>query len=97
MMARRFTTTGFAIASLIALGGSVLAYGAQAQNRNDDRVIQYGGSLDARQHGYEHAYREGADRGRQDRESGRGYSFKDNDYQIGARDYESAFGNRSQY
>ncbi len=62
-----------------------------------DRRAQYGGSLDARQHGYEHAYRDGADRGRQDRERRAAYSLKDNDYQIGARTYERAFGDRNQY
>ncbi len=62
-----------------------------------DRRRQYGGSLDARQHGYEHAYRDGADRGRQDRERRAAYSLKDNDYQIGARTYERAFGDRNQY
>ncbi len=97
MKNRRLTTGGLAIALLIGLSGSALVHGAGGQNRNDGRAGQYGGSLDARQHGYEHAYRDGADRGRQDRDSGRGYTFKDNDYQYGARDYEGVFGNRDQY
>jgi hypothetical protein len=82
MTIRRRTTGGLAFALLIGLSGTALVYGAGGQNRNDDRTGQYGGSLDARQHGYEHAYRDGADRGRQDRESRRGYTFKNNDYQI---------------
>jgi len=86
-----------AIAVLIGLGSTALVYTATAQNRNSERAGQYGGSLDARQHGYEHGYRDGSDRGRQDRESGRDYNFRDNDYQIGARDYEGAFGDRGQY
>lgn len=93
----RLTTGGLAIALLIGLSGTALVHGAGGQNRNDDRAGQYGSSLDARQHGYEHAYRDGADRGRQDRESWRGYSLKDNDYQIGARGYDTAFGNKAQY
>jgi hypothetical protein len=97
MKNRRLTTGGLAIALLIGLSGSVLVRGAVGQNRNDDRAGQYGGSLDPRQHGYEHAYRDGADRGRQDRDSGTGYNFKDNDYLNGARGYEGAFGNRDQY
>ncbi len=58
---------------------------------------QYNASTDSRQHGYEHGYRDGADRGRQDRERGLGRNFRDNDYLAGARDYDPAFGNRSTY
>ena len=54
-------------------------------------------SADSRQHGYEHGYRDGADRGRQDRERGVGRNFRDNDYLAGARDYDPAFGNRQTY
>ena len=54
-------------------------------------------STDSRQHGYEHGYRDGADRGRQDRERGLGRNFRDNDYLAGVRDYDPAFGNRSTY
>ncbi len=97
MMIRKLTQSGLAVALLMGLSGSVLVYTAAGQNRNDNRDTQYGGSLDARQHGYEHAYRDGADRGRQDRDRGIAYNLKPNDYQIGARDYEVAFGNRTQY
>jgi hypothetical protein len=97
MMIQRLTAGGLAMAFLIGLSGRAVIYGAGGQNRRDDRSGQYGGSLDARQHGYEHAYRDGADRGRQDRERGTGYDFKDTDYLIGARDYERAFGNKAQY
>ena len=58
---------------------------------------QSNSSTEARQHGYEHGYRDGADRGRQDRERGLGRNFRDNDYLAGARDYDPAFGNRSTY
>jgi hypothetical protein len=85
MTNRTLATGGLAIALLVGIAGSVRVHG------------QYGFSLDARQHGYEHAYRDGADRGRQDRESLSGYNFRDNDYRIGARGYDSAFGNRVQY
>jgi hypothetical protein len=54
-------------------------------------------TTDSRQHGYEHGYRDGGDRGRQERERGLGRTFRDNDYLAGARDYEPAFGNRSVY
>lgn len=97
MMIRRLHRSGFAVALVIGLSGSTLVYTAAGQNRNDNRDTQYSGSLDARQHGYEHAYRDGADRGRQDRDNWIAYNLKPNDYQIGAREYEVAFGNRIQY
>lgn len=96
MVIRTLTALG-AMVVLVGLGGSVLTYGAAGQARAGDRGAQYGGSLDARQHGYEHAYRDGADRGRQDRDRGTGYAFRNNDYQVGARDYEGAFGDKNQY
>jgi hypothetical protein len=90
------TTVGLAVTVFVGLTLSVPVHGAQGQNR-DSRARQYGGSLDARQHGYEHAYRDGADRGRQDRERRVAYSLRDNDYLAGARGYETAFGDKTQY
>jgi hypothetical protein len=55
------------------------------------------GSVDARQLGYEHAYRDGADRGRQDRDARAGYTLREQDYLDGARGYQNVFGNKSQY
>ena len=89
------TTLGLAAIVVIGLSASTHIHAAVA--RDDGQATQYGGSLDARQHGYEHAYRDGADRGRQDRERRAAYSLHDNDYQIGARTYERAFGARNQY
>jgi hypothetical protein len=91
------TTLGLAATVVIGLSASAHIHAAGAVARDDGQATQYGGSLDARQHGYEHAYRDGADRGRQDRERRAAYSLKDNDYQIGARTYERAFGDRNQY
>jgi hypothetical protein len=90
-------TAGLAIALFIGQGDRVLGQGARGQNQNDPRAGQYGASPDARQHGYEHAYRDGADQGRQDRETGTGRNFNDNDYLSGAREYQPAFGNKVQY
>jgi hypothetical protein len=86
---------GVVVSVFIGLGATARAQGA-GQDR-DDRARQYGGSLDARQHGYEHAYRDGADRGRQDRERHINYSLTDSDYQIGARTYERGFGDKGEY
>src|ERR1700712_1219596 len=91
------TALGMAITATIALSATAIVHGTGGQNRDQDRAGQYAGSLDARQHGYEHAYRDGADRARQDRERRASYSLKDNDYQSGARTYERAFGDRTEY
>lgn len=88
------TTVGLAVT--ILLGAGVRIHGAGQQTRDNARAVQYGGSLDARQHGYEHAYRDGADQGRQDRLAKKPYSWRDNDY-WGARTYERAFGDRNEY
>jgi hypothetical protein len=85
------------LAAIVVIGLSASTHIHAAVARDDGQATQYGGSLDARQHGYEHAYRDGADRGRQDRERRAAYSLHDNDYQIGARTYERAFGDRNQY
>ena len=91
------TTLGLAAIVVIGLSASAHIHAAGSVARDDGQATQYGGSLDARQHGFEHAYRDGADRGRQDRERRAAYSLQDNDYQIGARTYERAFGDRNQY
>ena len=83
------TAAGIAIALLIG------PHTATAQGPNGDRAQS--NSQDPRQHGYEHGYRDGADRGRQDQERGVGRNFHDNDYLSGARDYDPSFGDRRQY
>lgn len=83
------TAVGVAVAFLIS------QHTATAQDRNGDRG-QYSSS-DPQQHGYEHGYRDGADRGRQDQERGVGRNFHDSDYLSGAREYDPSFGDRRQY
>jgi hypothetical protein len=95
MTIQRLTTGGLAVAVLVGLSGSTLAGSGQA--RNTDRTAQYGGSLDALQHGTEHGYRDGADRGREDRETKAGYHPQTTDAQTGTRGYETPFGDRLQY
>ena len=82
---------------ILTLAGALLIApaGLHAQNRNDRGG--YADAQDPRQHGNEHGYRDGADRARQDRERGIGYSFRDTDYLDGARDYDRSFGDRRQY
>jgi hypothetical protein len=99
---KNLITASLAVAVLVGLSGSFAALRAGGQQGQQDRYPtrsgqQYNDSQDPRQHGYEHAYRDGADRGRQDRDAGRRYSFNDNDYQSGAREYQGSFGDKAQY
>jgi hypothetical protein len=89
----QFATVGLAIALFLGTSSSIQA---QPPSRNQSDARQYGGSLDARQHGYEHAYRDGADQGRQDRENRQPHNIRNTDYWA-ARSYEPAFGDRNQY
>ena len=93
MKSSMIAIVGVALAAFIGLESGAVS----AQQTYQRRPNEYAGAVDARQHGYEHAYRDGADRGRQDRENRRPYSLRDNDYMIGARTYETAFGDRTAY
>jgi hypothetical protein len=66
-------TVGTAILTLVVgmTGVAMARDPVQIRINRDD--LQFGPSLDPRQHGYEHAYRDGADRGRFDREHGISY------------------------
>ena len=91
------TSIGLALTAFISVSAIAVVPVTAGQTRDDQiRAREYGGSLDAWQHGYEHAYRDGADQGRQDRDRKMPYSWRDNDY-WGARGYERAFGDRNQY
>jgi hypothetical protein len=90
----KLLTLGLAATIAVGFTASSTLRASEGQTRD---ARQYAGSVDARQHGYEHAYRDGADRGRQDRESRAQYSLRDNDYLAGARSYERAFGDKTQY
>src|SRR3954463_11549896 len=96
MQTNKLTTVGLALTAIIGISFAASVRTVDAQTRDTRGSQYYGGSLDARQHGYEHAYRDGADQGRQDREARRPYSWRDNDY-WGARGYERAFGDRNEY
>lgn len=81
---------------LIGMSGVANARGP-SQIRIDKNGVQFGASLDPRQHGYEHAYRDGADRGRFDREHGVRYNLKAKDYNDSTRGYERFMGDKGQY
>lgn len=91
--------TTFSVATMLVFGVSGALATAQDRARNDrgrnDHDQSY--SSDARQHGYEHGYRDGADRGRQDRERGLARTLNANDYLVGSREYDPSFGDKNQF
>jgi hypothetical protein len=91
-----FTMGSLVLTLLIGLSGAADAR-EQAPFRIDKNGVQFGASLDPRQHGYEHAYRDGADRGRFDREHGVRYNLNAKDYNDSTRGYERFMGNKGQY
>lgn len=85
------------ITPLVALfvGAGALVQ-AQQRPRYDDRIPAY--SSTTQQLGYEHGYRDGADRGRQDRDRGIGRGLVPTDYRYSARySYSPSYGNRRDY
>jgi hypothetical protein len=88
------TGAGVALTLLLASGG--LVHPAYAQRPNDSRVPSY--TNETQQLGYEHGYRDGADRGRQDRDRGQGRNSGSSDYLDSARySYQPSFGSRRDY
>jgi len=96
MMNVKLATGGVALMLVMGMTAATAARG-QIQLRIDKDGVQIGGSLDPRQHGYEHAYRDGADRGRFDREHGIRYNLNARVYNDTSRGYEPFMGNKGQY
>ena len=92
MTTRALTTAALALGLLVTANDRASAQGFQRADQSG-----YAGSLDARQHGYEHAYRDGADRGRMDRERDAGYHPQNADSRNATYGYEPYFGNKMQY
>lgn len=90
------TLGGIAIVLVAGTAGAADARD-QVQIRIDKDGAQFGASLNPRQHGYEHAYRDGADRGRFDREHGVRYNLNARVYNDTSRGYQPFMGNRGQY
>jgi hypothetical protein len=85
-----------ALALLVATTGVVKAQG-QAQIRIDRDGVQFGPSLDPYRHGYEHAYRDGADHARSDRATGTKYKVNSKQARDTANGYQPFMGDRGQY
>jgi hypothetical protein len=96
MMNMRLATSGVALAMMIGTTSGLAGRG-QTQIKIDAQGVHLGGSLDPRQHGYEHAYRDGADRGRFDREHGVRYNLNAKNYTNASNGYEPFMGNKGQY
>jgi len=88
IMIKRWERLGMVLAVLLALSGFAVAH-------ENDRY--HGGALEARQHGYEHGYRDGFHHGREDRERRAGYDFRNDDYKHGDRGYEKYMGDKGRY
>jgi hypothetical protein len=96
MMNRHVRTVSVAITLLLSISGMACLHAARGARVNNERKIA--GSLNARQHGYEQAYRDGADRGRQDRDrTNPAYDLDSADYRSGDRGYIESMGDKGQY
>ncbi len=91
-----FVLGTMALALLIGTAGSADTR-HQVQVSIDKDGVQSAASLDSRRDGYEHAYRDGADRGRFDREHGIPYNLNAKVYRDSARGYERFRGDKGQY
>ena len=99
MMNRHVRTVSLAITLWLSISGMACVHSAQGARANTGR--QSAGSLNARnarQLGYEFAYRDGADRGRLDRSrTNAAYDFDSDDYRSGDRGYSRSMGDRGQF
>jgi hypothetical protein len=98
MMKMKVAIGGLALTALLfGTSGTADARGSQFPVGIDQDGVQFGPSLDPRRHGYEHAYRDGADRGRFDLEHGIRYNLNAKIYNETARGYHPFMGNKKQY
>jgi len=98
MMKMKVAIGSLALTTLLfGTSGTAEARGSQFQLNIDKDGVQFGPSLDPRQHGYEHAYRDGADRGRFDLEHGIRYNLNARVYNDTARGYQTFMGNKKLY
>ena len=73
-------------------------YNRRGRNRNDDNYGNYGGSNQLRQTALNAGYNEGAKAGRDDRNRGRNFEYRDeNSFQKATKDYSSRLGDRGIY
>jgi len=98
MMNVKFAIGSLALTTLLlGISGTADARGRHSQVSIDQDGVQVGPSLDARRYGYEHAYRDGADRGRFDLEHGFRYNLNARVSNDSLRGYQAFMGNKVQY
>jgi hypothetical protein len=91
MINRHVNILRLAVMLLLGISGMACIH-----NANDGR--HGAGSFNARQRGYEFAYRDGADRGRLDRaRTNPAYEFDSDDYRKGDGGYTRSMGDRGRY
>jgi hypothetical protein len=82
---------------LLSIAGTLaMVFSVASMARAQDNY-PHGGALDARQHGYEHGYRDGFQRGSDSRAHNGSSDFHTEDYERGDRGYESYMGERSDF
>src|SRR5215470_16119104 len=87
-MLRQLRYTGVFL--LIFLFGATTAAMAQ-------EVVIYGGSMDAREHGYQHGYRDGLRQGRADFNNNSSPNYESEDYRRADLGYEEYMGSRPSF
>jgi len=85
-MGKQIRTVGLVFAVLLSLSAVAVA-----------GKHYHGGSLTAKDHGYEHGYRDGYTRGREDRDQRLDYNYQSEDYRLADRGYESYMGERDDF
>ena len=94
-MNRHVRTASLAITLLLSISGMACLYPRGARINNDRQDL---GSPNARQRGYQHAYQDGTDRGRQDHDrTNPAYNPDSADYRNGDRGYTKSMGDKGQY
>jgi hypothetical protein len=79
---------------ILSIAGTLAMVFALAGTARAQDSYPHGGALDARQHGYEHGYRDGFERGSDARAHHGSSDFHTRDYERGDRGFESYMGDR---
>src|SRR5215475_10322812 len=89
LMGKRMKCAGFLLLAFF--------FAAAGAARAQDRVVIYGGSMEAREHGYQHGYRAGLRQGRADLTSNSSSNYESEDYRRADLGYEEYMGARPDF
>ena len=84
-MLKRIVNIGMVAAALLFLSSAIVG-----QER-------YGGSMDAKEHGFQHGYRDGLRQGRTDLSRNVAYNFESEDYRRADLGYQEYMGERDDF